>query len=103
MLGAWRESSVYSDRERAALELCEAITLISDSQVPDEVWERVSASFDPDELSQLVFAITTINAWNRLLIATRVEPGHHCAGQFQGPGNAGRQPAARSEPRSEAS
>ena len=76
MLGAWRESSLYSERERAALELCEAITLISDGHVPDEVWERASVSFNEDELSQLVFAITTVNAWNRLMIIAQVEPGH---------------------------
>jgi AhpD family alkylhydroperoxidase len=84
MLGAWRESSVYTDRERAALELCEAITLVSDGHVPDAVWERACASFDESELSQLVFAITTINAWNRIQITTRVEPGHYRAGQFEG-------------------
>jgi hypothetical protein len=47
------------------------------------VWERASASFDEDELSQLVFAITTINAWNRILITTRAQPGHYRAGQFR--------------------
>ncbi len=63
-LDAWRESPLYSERERAALALCEAITLISDGQVPDKVWERARAAFDEHELSQLVFAITAINAWN---------------------------------------
>jgi AhpD family alkylhydroperoxidase len=81
MLDAWQESSVYSDRERAALELCEAITLIDAGHVPDEVWDRARASFDEDDLSQLVFAITTINAWNRILItmpssATRLQKSH---------------------------
>jgi AhpD family alkylhydroperoxidase len=88
MLDAWRGSSVYSDRERAALELCEAITLIAGARVPDEVWDRARARLDEDELSQLVFAITTINAWNRILITTRVEPGHYRAGQFLEPANA---------------
>jgi alkylhydroperoxidase family enzyme len=64
-------------RERAALELCEAMTLIADGQVPDAAWERASAAFDEDELAQLVFAITAINAWNRLMITARVEPGHY--------------------------
>jgi len=90
MLDAWRESSVYSDRDRAALELCEAITLISDRHVPDEVWERARASFGEGELAQLVLAITTINAWNRILITTRVEPGHYRPGQFRESANAGR-------------
>ena len=90
MLDAWRESSVYSDRDRAALELCEAIMLISDRHVPDEVWERARASFGEGELAQLVLAITTINAWNRILITTRVEPGHYRPGQFRESANAGR-------------
>jgi alkylhydroperoxidase family enzyme len=82
MLSTWRESSLYSEREQAALELCEAMTVISKEQVPDRVWERASAAFDEYELSQLVFAITTINAWNRLNIATLLQPGHYEAGMF---------------------
>jgi AhpD family alkylhydroperoxidase len=81
-LDAWRESPLYSDRERAALELCEAMTLLADGHVPDTAWERASAAFDEDELAQLVFAITAINAWNRLNIATRLEPGHYQPGAF---------------------
>lgn len=76
-LDAWRESPLYDPRERAALELCEAITLVADSQVPDSIWERAAAHFGRDELSQLIFAITAINAWNRLMITARVEPGHY--------------------------
>jgi AhpD family alkylhydroperoxidase len=83
-LDAWRESPLYEDRERAALELCEAMTLIADGQVPDRVWEGVSAVItDEEELAQLVFAITTINAWNRLAITARVEPGHYEPGLAQ--------------------
>src|SRR6201991_4721942 len=82
MLSTWRESSLYSERERAALELCEAMTVISKAQVPDDVWARASAAFDGYELSQLVFAITTINAWNRLNIATLRQPGHYEPGMF---------------------
>jgi AhpD family alkylhydroperoxidase len=103
MLDAWRESAVYSDRERAALELCEAITLIGDGHLPDEVWKRARASFDEDELSQLAFAITTINTWNRILITTRVEPGHHRTGEFResADATADASPAGRSDARSE--
>ena len=82
LLNAWREAPLYSDRERAALELCEAMTVISKEQVPDDVWQRASAVFDEYELSQLVFAITTINAWNRLNIATLLQPGHYEPGMF---------------------
>jgi AhpD family alkylhydroperoxidase len=74
-LDAWRESPLYSNRERAALELCEAITLVADTHVPDEVWDQATAEFEPRELAHLVFAITAINAWNRLVISARVEPG----------------------------
>ena len=76
-LDAWRESPRYSARERAALELCEAITLVADSHVPDEAWEAAAAEFEPDELAQLVFAITTINGWNRLVISARLAPGSY--------------------------
>jgi AhpD family alkylhydroperoxidase len=81
-LDAWRESPLYSERERAALDLCEAITLVAETRVPDEAWERARASFDEDELAQLVIAITAINAWNRLNVATRLEPGHYRPGAF---------------------
>ena len=81
-LEAWRESPLYSDRERAALELCEAMTLVADGHVPDAVWERASGAFDEHELAQLVVAISAINAWNRLNIATRLEPGHYEPGAF---------------------
>jgi AhpD family alkylhydroperoxidase len=78
----WRESPLYSERERAALELCEAMTLVAETRVPDDVWERARAAFDQDELAQLIFAITAINSWNRLNITTRVEPGHYQPGAF---------------------
>jgi AhpD family alkylhydroperoxidase len=76
-LDAWRESPLYSERERAALELCEAMTLVAEGHVPDEVWDRARSAIAEEELAQLAFAITAINAWNRLMITTRVEPGHY--------------------------
>ena len=76
-LDAWRESPLYRDRERAALELCEAVTLIADAHVPDEVWDAEAAEFESRELAHLVFAITAINAWNRLVISARTEPGSY--------------------------
>ena len=82
MLDSWRESTLYSKREQAALELCEAITLITDGHVADDVWGRARAVFDEHELGQLVVAIAVINAWNRLNITTRLEPGHYEPGQF---------------------
>ena len=83
MLNAWRESTLFSERERVALELCEAMTLIADDHVPDELWSRVAATFDPHEAAQLVFAITAINAWNRLLITSRAQAGHYQPGMFE--------------------
>ena len=77
LLNAWRESPVYSEREQAALDLCEAMTLIHTGHVPDAVWDRARAAFEDAELAQLVFQITAINAWNRLMITSRTEPGHY--------------------------
>jgi len=76
-LSMWRESPLYEEHERAALALAEAITLVADSHVPDEVWERAEAHFGEDELAQLIFTISAVNAWNRLMITARVEPGHY--------------------------
>jgi AhpD family alkylhydroperoxidase len=82
MIPVWDESPLFNDRERAALALTESMTLISDTHVPDELWEDVAAEFDEAELAQIVFAITIINAWNRLQITARVEPGHYQPGMF---------------------
>ena len=82
-LAAWRESPLYEERERAALDLCEAMTLVADGHVPDEVWGRAAAAFGEDELAQLVFAIAAINTWNRLMITSRVEPGHYQPGMME--------------------
>lgn len=77
MLDAWRESPLYDERDRAALGLCEAITNIRESHVPDEVWQAAQREFTQEELAQLVFVITAINAWNRLAITSGAEPGHY--------------------------
>jgi AhpD family alkylhydroperoxidase len=74
-LDAWRESPLYTDRERAALALCEAMTVIVDGEVPDPVWDTAAKHFDDSELAQLVFAVATINTWNRLNIAVRTPAG----------------------------
>jgi AhpD family alkylhydroperoxidase len=73
-LAAWRDAPFFSDRERAALALTDAMTLISDEQVPRAVWNEATEHFAEDELAQLLWAITVINAWNRISIATRTEP-----------------------------
>jgi AhpD family alkylhydroperoxidase len=74
-LAAWREAVLYDERERAALALTEAVTLVSETHVPDEVWEEAEAHFDHDELANLLFAIGAINVWNRLAVSARTPPG----------------------------
>jgi alkylhydroperoxidase family enzyme len=76
-LDVWRESPLYEEHERAALELCEAMTLIGDGHVPDQVWDGAAKMFDEKELIHLMFAIASINSWNRLSITARLEPGHY--------------------------
>jgi AhpD family alkylhydroperoxidase len=76
-LNAWREAPYYTDRERAALDLTESLTLIADGGVPDDVWERAAGVFDEAELGALVFANTVINGWNRIAISTRIPPGSY--------------------------
>ncbi len=74
-LVAWRETPFFTNRERAALEWTEALTLIADTHVPDELYERVRPHFTEEELVNLTLAVTTINAWNRLVISFRTVPG----------------------------
>lgn len=74
-LNAWRETPFYTDRERAALEWTEALTLISQTHAPDDVYERVRAQFSEKEIVDLTHAIAAINSWNRLAIAVRAVPG----------------------------
>jgi AhpD family alkylhydroperoxidase len=73
-LAAWRDAPFFTDRERAALALTDATTVISDEGVPQMVWTEATEHFGEDELAQLLWAITAINAWNRIAIATRIEP-----------------------------
>jgi AhpD family alkylhydroperoxidase len=77
LLPAWREAPFYSERERAALEWTEALTLITEDHVPDEVYERVRPHFTDEELANLSLAITTINAFNRLNVAFRTPAGSY--------------------------
>jgi AhpD family alkylhydroperoxidase len=81
-LNAWRETPYYSARECAALEWTEALTLVSESHVPDDVYERVREQFSQDELVHLSLAIVAINGWNRLNIAARTVPGNYVAGSL---------------------
>ncbi|MEI4474052.1 carboxymuconolactone decarboxylase family protein [Frigidibacter sp. MR17.24] len=72
MLPAWRESPLYSPRERAALAWTEALTRLPDSGAPDADWAEVEAAFDTDERAWLTIAIGAINLWNRVQAGLRV-------------------------------
>ncbi|WP_374496832.1 carboxymuconolactone decarboxylase family protein [Vogesella indigofera] len=74
LLPVWREADVYSDREQAAFAWTEALTLVADSHVPDEVWEKTRQQFEEAELVDLTLLVTTINTWNRFAIAFRKLP-----------------------------
>jgi AhpD family alkylhydroperoxidase len=74
-LDAWRETPFYTDKERAALEWTEAITKVSESHVPDEVYEQVKKHFSEKEIVDLTLAAGMINLWNRLAISMRSVPG----------------------------
>jgi AhpD family alkylhydroperoxidase len=77
LLSAWRECPFYSERERAALALTEALTDLTDGHVPDDVYEAVRRQFGDEELVNLTMAIVAINGANRLNIAFRTVPGSH--------------------------
>ncbi len=74
-LVAWRETPFYSERERAALAWTEALTLIADNRVPDELYEQVRRHFSEQELVDLTLAVVAINGWNRIAISFGTEPG----------------------------
>ncbi|MGL4558061.1 MAG: carboxymuconolactone decarboxylase family protein, partial [Afipia sp.] len=71
LLSAWRESPLYSDRERAALAWTESVTLIAQTNVPDDVYEQVRGSFSDEEIVKLTMLVATINAWNRIAVSFR--------------------------------
>jgi AhpD family alkylhydroperoxidase len=74
LLNAWRETPVYTERERAALAWTEAVTLISETHAPDDLYQAVRAQFSETETVNLTMLIATINAWNRLAISFRAVP-----------------------------
>ena len=84
-LNAWAESPYYTDRERAALAWAESVTLVAETHVPDDVYDRARSHFSEKELVDLTWAVAAINAWNRVAIAMRSE-----AGSYQPPAHAAR-------------
>jgi AhpD family alkylhydroperoxidase len=76
LLAAWEEAGdVFDERERAALALTEAVTVLTDSFVPDAVYERAARHFDDVELAHLIGLIVAINNWNRVMVGRRIPPG----------------------------
>ena len=73
LLDAWRESELYTERERAALAWAEALTRIAETHAPDAVYEKAQSTFSEDELLALSIGVAAINAWNRLAIGFRLQ------------------------------
>lgn len=76
-LYGWRASPLYSQREKAALDWCESLTLISETGASDDVYAKVEQYFTPEEIVELTFVIVTINSWNRVSSAFRTEAGSY--------------------------
>ncbi|GDY54410.1 alkyl hydroperoxide reductase AhpD [Streptomyces violaceusniger] len=75
LLSAWEEADhLYTEKEQAALALTEAVTVLTDGFVPDEVYEQAAKHFEERELAQVIALIFTINAWNRIGVTTRMTP-----------------------------
>ena len=74
LLAVWRETALFTERERAALALTESVTLLAQTHVPQDDWDAAAAQFSPDELGALVGLIVTINAWNAIGVSTRTWP-----------------------------
>ena len=83
LLAAWREAPFYSERERAALAWCEALTLLPEAGAPDEVYAEVERSFEPEETVALTLAIVAINGWNRLAVGLGADVGSYVAAHVQ--------------------
>jgi len=73
-VSVWRETPFFTDRERAALEWTESVTLLAQTHVPDEVWERVKPHFTDQEIADLTLLIIAINGWNRIAVTFRKMP-----------------------------
>ena len=78
-LDAWRETPFFDDRERAALAWIEAVTLVSQTHVPDAVYDEARKHFSEKELVDLTYLAATINAWNRIAVSMRAVPGRYKA------------------------
>ncbi|MGH9086757.1 MAG: carboxymuconolactone decarboxylase family protein [Acidimicrobiales bacterium] len=77
LVAAWEEAPMYTERERAALAWCEALTLLPGSGAPDHVYQRAAAVFSPDEVVALTLAVVAINGWNRFAVGFRSPVGSY--------------------------
>jgi AhpD family alkylhydroperoxidase len=84
LLGAWRESPFYTEKERAALAWAEALTKLTAGRVPDEIYNEARKQFSEADLIDLTLAVITINSYNRLNIAFEAPVGTYQVGQFAG-------------------
>ncbi|MBB6346178.1 AhpD family alkylhydroperoxidase [Nonomuraea muscovyensis] len=78
-VSVWREAPFFTDRERAALAFTEAATRLSTHDVTGEIWREAAEHFDEQQLAELIVAVATINAWNRMCVATRMIPASYKA------------------------
>ncbi len=81
LLSAWREVAFYTEKERAALAWTEALTLVMENDIPDELYQKVKRHFDDMELIALTMTIVAINGWNRLSVAFKTQAGSYVPGQ----------------------
>ncbi|MEP6849141.1 MAG: carboxymuconolactone decarboxylase family protein [Acidobacteriota bacterium] len=82
VIEAWRETDLYTDRERAVLAWAEAVTLLTNKQVPDEVYEEARKEFSEEELIDLTLGVIAINGWNRANVAFQTTAGNYQPGQW---------------------
>jgi AhpD family alkylhydroperoxidase len=83
LLNAWREAPMYSDRERAALAWAEAVTLLENGEVPEDVYQQARQHFDEQQLMKLTLQVVAINGWNRFCISFNATPGTYVAGSLR--------------------
>jgi AhpD family alkylhydroperoxidase len=76
LLNAWRETSLFTEEEKALLAITEEVTLIHSHGLSDETYKKAEQVFDPNIIAQIIMAVATINAWNRIAISTKMEPAH---------------------------
>jgi len=75
LLNAWQETDLFTEEEKVILAITEEVTLIHNHGLSEETYKRAAQLFDPSYLAQVIMAVVTINAWNRIAISTKMEPG----------------------------